>query len=81
MDREALKTAFLERLQLFCFFHLGSDVESGIEEEPEGLRISLCHHRIEPLEFPVSYARLEGLLEVPQDLEGFLLEHITPRRR
>jgi hypothetical protein len=68
-------------LDLFCLFHLGSDVQLNLEEEEDQLVVSLQHHRIEPLEFRISYAQLEDFLEDTAQLERFLLEEITSHRR
>ncbi len=68
-------------MDLFCLFHLGSDVQMKLEDEAEHLLVSLQHHRIEPLEFRVSYPQLEDFLEDNKQLERFLLEEITSHRR
>ncbi len=81
MEKEHLKTRFQEKLDLFCLFHLGSDVQMKLGEETDHLLVSLQHHRIEPLEFRISYAQLEDFLEDSAQLEGFLLEEITSHRR
>ncbi len=81
MEKEHLKTRFQEKLDLFCFFHLGSDVQMNLREETDHLWISLQHHRIEPLEFSISYVQLEDFLEDTAQLERFLLEEITSHRR
>ncbi len=52
-----------------------------LEDEAEHLLVSLQHHRIEPLEFRVSYTQLEDFLEDNKQLEHFLLEEITSHRR
>ncbi len=81
MEKEHLKTGFQEKLDLFCLFHLGSDVQMNLREETDHLWVSLQHHRIEPLEFRISYAQLEDFLEDTAQLERFLLEEITSHRR
>lgn len=81
MDKQGLKTSFLERLQLFCFFHLGADADIQVEEREDHLEISLNHHRVDPLQFLVSYRRLDELEGDPAQLERFMLEEITPHRR
>ena len=81
MEKKQLKVRFQEKLDLFCLFHLGSDVQMNLREETEHLLISLQHHRIEPLEFRISYAQLEDFLEDTAQLERFLLEEITSHRR
>ncbi len=81
MEKEQLKTSFQEKLDLFCLFHLGSDVQLNLREETDHLWVALQHHRIEPLEFRISYAQLEDFLEDTAQLERFLLEEITSHRR
>ena len=81
MEKEHLKTRFQEKLDLFCLFHLGSDVQMNLREETDHLWVSLQQHRIEPLEFSISYAQLEDFLEDTAQLERFLLEEITSHRR
>ncbi len=53
----------------------------NLREETNHLLVSLQHHRIEPLEFRISYAQLEDFLEDTTQLERFLLEEITSHRR
>ncbi len=81
MEKEQLKARYQEKLDLFCLFHLGSDVQMNLREETDHLLVSLQHHRIEPLEFRISYAQLEDFLEDTAQLERFLLEEITSHRR
>jgi len=81
LEKEHLKTRFQEKLDLFCLFHLGSDVEMKLEEEADQLVVSLQQHRIEPLEFRIAFAQLEDFLEDTALLERFLLEEITSHRR
>ncbi len=81
MEKEQLKARYQEKLDLFCLFHLGSDVQMNLREETDHLWVSLQHHRIEPLEFRISYAQLEEFLEDTAQLERFLLEEITSHRR
>jgi hypothetical protein len=53
----------------------------NLEQEAGQLVVSLQHHRIEPLEFRISYSQLKDFLEDAAQLERFLLEEITSRRR
>lgn len=53
----------------------------NLEEKADQLVVSLRHHRIEPLEFCISYSQLKDFLEDTAQLERFLLEEITSRRR
>jgi len=81
LEKEQLKARYQEKLDLFCLFHLGSDVQMNLREETDHLLVSLQHHRIEPLEFRISYSQLEDFLEDTAQLERFLLEEITSHRR
>ena len=53
----------------------------SLEGEGDQLVVSLQHHRIEPLEFRIAYPQLKDFLEDSEQLERFLLEEITSRRR
>ena len=81
MEKEQLSQQFQEKLELFCFFHLGSDVEMELIEEENQLRVSLRQHRIEPFTFSLAYDQLEELLADSVKLERFMLNEITPHRR
>ena len=81
LDKQVLKARFLGKLQLFCFFHLGADADAQVEEQEDHLEIHLNHHRVDPLQFRVSYRRLSELVEDPAQLECFMLEEIAPHRR
>ncbi len=81
MEKEQLKARFQEKLDLFCLFHLGSDVQMNLREEAGQVVVSLQHHRIESLEFRIAYPQLEEFLDDTAQLERFLLEEITSHRR
>ncbi len=81
MGKEQLKAEFQEKLDLFCLFHLGSDIQVELREETDHLWISLEHHRIEPVQFSISYPQLQEFLTDSAQLERFLLEEITSHRR
>jgi hypothetical protein len=81
LEKSLLKEQFQEKLDLFCFFHLGSDVQLELVEEGDGLRVNLEQHRITPLTFTLSYERLEEMLADSAELENFMLAEITPHRR
>ena len=81
LDKNSLKAGLKEQLDLFCFFHLGSDASLELREEEDRLRITVDHHRVEPFEFTISYGELEILLTTDKGLEDFLLDEIIPHRR
>lgn len=81
MEKSQLKEQFQEKLNLFCFFHLGSDAHLELVEEGNQLRVTLEQHRIKPLTFTLSYERLEEMLADSTELENFMLNEITPHRR
>ena len=81
MGNEQLKAAFQEKLDLFCLFHLGSDVQLELREETDHLWVLLEHHRIDPVQFRIPYSQLQEFLADSAQLERFLLEEITSHRR
>ena len=81
MEKSQLKEQFQEKLDLFCFFHLGSDAQLELVEEGNQLRVTMKQHRITPLTFTLSYQRLEEMLTDSTELENFMLAEITPHRR
>ncbi len=81
MEKSQLKEQFQEKLNLFCFFHLGSDAQLEVVVEGDQLRVTLEQHRITPLTFTLSYERLEEMLADSAKLENFMLDEITPHRR
>ncbi len=81
MEKSQLKEQFQEKLNLFCFFHLGSDAHLEVVEEENQLRVTLEQHRITPLSFTLPYQRLEEMLADSIELENFMLNEITPYRK
>ena len=81
MKKVAFKSQFLDELHLFCFLHLGSDVDMRVEDDEEWLKIKIDHHRVHSLRFDISYQSLEKLLKDPEKLEQFMLEKIISHRR
>ena len=81
MEKSQLKERFQEKLSLFCFFHLGSDVQLEVVVQENQLWVTLEQHRITPLTFTLSYERLEEMLADSTELEKFMLNEITPHRR
>ena len=81
MEKSQLKDQFQEKLNLFCFFHLGSDAQLEVLEEADQLRVRLEQHRINPLTFTLSYQRLEEMLADSAELENFMLNQIIAHRR
>ncbi len=72
---------FLDHLQAFVFFHLGSDAVVRVETSDEGLDVFLEHNRIRPLRFSVNRVQLEEMQQNPLRLEDFLLDLLTANRR
>jgi hypothetical protein len=81
LGKEQLKAEFQEKLDLFCLFHLGSDVQVELREETDHLWVLLEHHRIDPVQFRIPYPQLQEFLADSAQLERFLLEEITSHRR
>jgi len=81
LEKSQLKDQFQEKLNLFCFFHLGSDARLEVLEEADQLRVRLEQHRITPLTFTLSFRRLEEMLVDSADLENFMLDQIISHRR
>ena len=81
MEKSQLKEQFQEKLNLFCFFHLGSDAQLEVVEEENQLRVTLEQHRITPLSFTLPYQQLEEMLADSIELENFMLNEITPHRK
>ena len=70
-----------ERLDLFIFFHLGSDAEVAIQETEVALRVSLSHPRVHPFSFEIQSSSLQGYQQEPLLFEDFLLDQLTQHRR
>jgi len=70
-----------ERLELFSFFHLGSDAEIRYQEDEGGLKVSISHRRVTPFEFTVPWAELEALAGAPDRFEALMLDYLTRYRR
>jgi hypothetical protein len=81
LEKSQLKEHFQEKLNLFCFFHLGSDVQLEVVEEENQLRVTLEQHRITPVSFTLPYQQLEEMLADSIELENFMLNEITPHRK
>ena len=81
LEKSQLKDQFQEKLNLFCFFHLGSDAQLEVLEEADQLRVRLEQHRITPLTFTLTYQRLEEMLADSAELENFMLDQIISHRR
>ena len=81
LDKIYLRQQFQEKLDLFCFFHLGVDTQVELVDEGGHLRVGLEQHRITPVTFTLSYEILEEMLSETTILEEFMLNKITPYRR
>jgi len=78
---QRLTETFRERLELFSFFHLGSDARIDIQGGTEGLKIFVAHSRVSPFEFTLSWPEVEDLLGDPSRFEGLMLDCLTRYRR
>jgi hypothetical protein len=72
---------FLELLQQFVFFHLGSDVSLRIESSSGGLEVSMKHERIRPFKMGFSSKEIASFTADPILFEERMLEHLTENRR
>jgi hypothetical protein len=72
---------FLDHLQAFVLFHLGSDAVVRVETSDEGLDVFLEHNRIRPVRFSVNRGQLKEMQQDPLRLEDFLLDLLTANRR
>ncbi len=79
-DQQLLTENFFEKLRLFSFFHLGSDAEISLVDEPEGITVSIAHRRVSPFRFSLSWEELRELLELPSAFEDFMLGELMRHR-
>lgn len=80
IDLETLER-FQKKLRAIVFFHLGSDAVVEIAEIPEGIRVSLEHPRIHPIQIQLSPTRIEELVADPALFEQAFLEQLTRHRK
>jgi hypothetical protein len=80
-SQKEAKGRFLEALNSFVFFHLGSDAETILDDGDGSLTIGLSHRRIQSFRFTISVEEITELLEDPIKLEDFLLDHLIAHRR
>lgn len=81
MLSDELRQKLRDRLDLFFFFHLGSDAHLEIEEAPEQVQVRIEHRRVEPFELAIPYERVPSLLSHPRELEQLLLDQLNSHRR
>lgn len=72
---------FKEQLDFFVFFHLGSDASVSCDQGPAGVEVSISHSRVEDFRFLLSAQELAALVGDSDQLEEFLLGHLTRHRR
>lgn len=72
---------FKEQLDFFVFFHLGSDAVVRCDRSPAGVEVSISHPRIEDFQFRLASEELAALVGDSDQLEEFLLGHLTRHRR
>jgi hypothetical protein len=70
-----------KRLELFLFFHLGSDAEVAVREQTEGLTVAISHRRVRPFVFSLSCDQLRHFSSDQAAFEDFMLDWLTRYRR
>ncbi|MFQ5740731.1 MAG: hypothetical protein ACE5JX_17140 [Acidobacteriota bacterium] len=70
-----------EKLDMFVFFHLGSDASVEVREEKEALVVALRHHRVEPFDIRIRRSELGTLVGDPARFENMMLDYLTAHRR
>jgi hypothetical protein len=70
-----------KQLTLFVFFHLGSDAEVSIQSNPQVLKVSIEHPRVEGFRFELPSQDLETMIRDPEGFEDYLLELLVRYRR
>ncbi len=72
---------FRRHLDLFVFFHLGSDALVRLEELDGGLRVEIEHSRVRPFSFELNAQQVSDFSRNPALLEEFMLDQLTQHRR
>lgn len=80
-QRKDLKQNFRQRVDLFVFFHLGSDASVAMREGAEGVRVHIQHRRVEPFDLSLSEDQIQHFLDHPREFEQFMVEHLNLHRR
>jgi hypothetical protein len=73
--------AFRKRLELFCFFHMGSDTQINLRDDTDGLHVEIAHRRVTPFEFTVPWPQLQALAADADSFERLMLDYLTRYRR
>ncbi len=81
MIHSTTEEAFLDLLQQFVFFHLGSDASLRIESSGDGLEVFIEHERIHPFEMRFPSKEIASFTADPIFFEERMLEHLTENRR
>jgi len=79
-EQQLLAQDFFQRLHLFSFFHLGSDAEISLADEPEGISVAIAHRRVSPFRFSLRWEELRALLDSPSGFEDFMLSELMRHR-
>ena len=72
---------FRQRLEMFSFFHLGSDATISLREDAEGLSVAIAHRRVTPFEFTIPWPQVQALATDADRFESFMLDYLTRYRR
>ena len=78
--QELLVAGFREILDLFSFFHLGSDAIISINQEADGIHVRISHRRVSPLEFALSWEEIREMMADRTRFEDFMLGWLTRNR-
>ena len=79
--RETAKRKFLDELDNFVLFHLGSDARVEVDSGEGGLTIEISHLRVRSFRLELSWVRVQALAGDDELLEDFLLDQLTIHRR
>ncbi len=70
-----------EEIGWFVFFLLGSDAKIEVDQQVEGIKVSIAHRRITPMVFELSWNEVSDMLQKKDRLENFLLDLLNEHRR
>ena len=79
--RETAKRKFLDELDNFVLFHLGSDARVEVDLGDSGLSAEISHLRVKSFRMELSWERVQALTGADERLEDFLLDQLTIHRR
>ncbi|RPI24772.1 MAG: hypothetical protein EHM61_16150 [Acidobacteria bacterium] len=78
---QRLTASLRQSLELFAFFHLGSDARIDVNESESGVEISVAHSRVVPFDLSLCWAEVEDLVADPARFEALMLDQLTRYRR